>query len=422
MARAGRRAVKSWPGRILIVTMQGTSLLRQLAFSAGLAASALAAGEVRVTPVPGPVRAEFKLSPFYTKFLDAGGMPIVASGRVSNYALIEAHYIVEQMIGHRPEVLAAIARNRVRLAVMAPDQMTTDIPEHRDLAPKDYWDKRARGLGATDARPAVSCAEENLLGYPGDPYPAENILVHEFAHVIHERGMKTVDPTFDGRLHAAYDAATRAGLWRGTYAGSNYREYWAVGAQCWFDASRTNDADHNGVGKRTEIRAYDQRLAALLAEVFGDRPWRYVPPAKRSPPSPHLAGFDVSQAPTFAWPARLLTAGERAREAAVADIPAGGGMLPAQAPNSRSSWRSVGGGKGTKVIFQNASHTVVQVDWMDYEGRAKYYYTLHPGQHVEAATYPGHVWRARDERGAVLGYFIAGQQPGTAVVGTDGSH
>jgi hypothetical protein len=400
--------------------MQGTILLGRLVFPACLIASAFASDESRVVPVPARVRAEFKLSPFYTKFLDAGGLPIVASGKVSDFALLEAHYIVEAMIGDRPDVLAAIARNNVRLAVMAPDQMTTDLPEHSDLTPKDYWDKRARGLGATEARPAVSCAEENLLSYPGNPYPAENILVHEFAHTIHERGMNTVDPTFDGRLRAAYDAAKRAGLWKNTYAGSNYREYWAVGSQCWFDCSRTNDSDHNGIGTRAEIKTYDPRLAALLAEVFGDRDWRYVSPAKRSPPSPHLAGFDVSKAPTFTWPARLLSPEERASQVALAEIPAGGGALPALAPNSRPSWRSAGGGPATKITFQNATASTVQVDWMDYEGRAKTYYTLRPGQHAETATYAGHVWRAKDEHGAVLSYFIAGRQSGTAVVNVAG--
>ena len=48
--------------------------------------------------------------------------------------------------------------------------------------------------------PYCSCGEENLLAYPGDPYAAENILIHEFAHNIHLRGMVNVDATFDTRL------------------------------------------------------------------------------------------------------------------------------------------------------------------------------------------------------------------------------
>ena len=400
--------------------MRCPNLVRYVLLFPGLIATTLSADEVRVSPVPVAVRATFKLSPFYAKYVDAGGMPILGSPKVSDYALLEASYIVEHMIGHRPEILAALAKDNVRLAVMAPDEMTTDIPEHSDLTPKDYWDKRARGLGATEARPAVSCAEENLLGYPGNPYPAENILVHEFAHAIHERGMNIVDPTFDGRLKAAYDAAKHAGLWLNTYAGSNYREYWAVGAQCWFDCSRTNDADHNQIGTRKDIKAYDPRLAALLKEVFGDGEWRYVPPAKRSPPSPHLSGFDVTKAPIFKWPARLLSPEERASQAALGAIPEGGGELQPLAANAGVPLRSVGGGAASKITFQNATSSTVRIDWMDYSGQSKNYYTLRPGQQVDVATYAGHVWLARDERGAVLGYFMAGKHPAKAVLSPAG--
>ena len=395
---------------------------RRSVFCFFLVANALSAAEPHVSPVPKDVRAEFKLSSFYTKYISAGDLPIIASDKVSDYALLEARHLVEQMIGHRPDALAAIAKNHVRLAIMAPTEMTTDIPEHSDLTPKDHWDKRARGLGATEARPAVSGAEENLLGYPGDPYPAENILIHEFGHVIHERGMNSVDATFDRRLLAAYDAAKREGLWKGTYAGTNYKEYWAVGTQAWFDAGRENDSDHNWVNTRAEVKKYDQRLAALLSEVYGEGEWRYVLPAKRSPASPHLAAFDVAKAPRFAWPARLVKGQDRSGELAPPEIPAGGGPLPALAPNSRPAWRSAGGSKATKIIFQNATASTVQIDWMDYEGRPKTYYTLKPGEKTEAATYAGHIWRAKNDHGAPLSYFVAGELPGTAVVNDAGGH
>ena len=391
-------------------------IIRQLLAGLLVSVTALAADEPRVSPVPRDIRAEFKLSPFYTKWVSAGGIPIIGSSQVSDFALLEARYLVLHMIGHRPDLLAAIAKNHVRLAVMAPTQMTTDIPEHSDLTPKDYWDKRARGLGATDARPAVSCGEENLLGYRGDPYAAENILVHEFGHVVHERGMNAVDPTFDARLRAAYEAARRAGRWKGKYAGSNHLEYWAEGVQSWFDTNAENDDQHNEVNTRVELKSYDPALAALLAEVFEDGEWRYSFPAKRTPPSLHLVGFDLTKAPTFAWPARLSQGSAQAEQVVAVEIPAGGGDLPSLAPGSRPTWRSGNGGKATKVIFQNATDRPVQIDWMDYQGQAKTYFIVRPGQTAESATFGGHIWRAKDEHGVVLAYFIAGASSGTAVV------
>ena len=255
-----------------------------------------------VGPVPDGVREQLNLSSFYVKHIDVSGFPVVGSAKVSDDAMREAAWIVTRMIGHRQEILHALGANKMRLAVMAYGEFTTDIPEHSDLTPKVYWDRRARGLGATRRRPAVSCAEENLLCFPGDPYPTENICIHEFAHTIHEIGMAVLDPTFDTRLKQAFEEARQAGLWAGTYAATNRSEYWAEGVKSWFDNNRENDALHNHVNTRAELRTYDPSLSKLCDEVFGDGPWRYKKPQDRAPQDrAHLATLDPSKAPRFVW-------------------------------------------------------------------------------------------------------------------------
>jgi hypothetical protein len=179
---------------------------------------------------------------------------------------------------------------------------------------KDYWDARARGLGGSGTDPFCSCAEENLLGYPGDPYAAECILIHEFAHNIHLRGMNNVDPTFDARLKKAYGEAVKAGLWKGKYAATNHHEYFAEGVQSWFDNNRFDDHDHNHVHLRSQLIEYDPGLAAMCREVFGDTELKYTKPATRL--TGHMAGYDPAKAPTFVWPARLAAAKEQIKEAA----------------------------------------------------------------------------------------------------------
>ncbi len=151
----------------------------------------------------------------YTQCLMVEGLPIVATNQVRPEALQEAAYIVRHMLRLRPDVLQAMAENRVRLVVMAHNEFTTDIPEHSDLKPASYWDRRARGLGATHRRPAVSCGEENLLQFPGDPYATENILVHEFAHAIDEMGLRSLDPEWDDVLAETFESAKAEGLWAG---------------------------------------------------------------------------------------------------------------------------------------------------------------------------------------------------------------
>jgi hypothetical protein len=280
-----------------------TRLLRHNLIAILVAATALAArSEPRVAPVPDAVRKTFKLSPFYQKYVDLHGFPIVGSSNVSDYALLEASWIVDHMLAERTDILQTLASNNVRLAVMAATEYTTDIPEHSDLKDPAYWDRRARGLGATRSRPAVSCAEENLLAYPGDPYSTENILIHEFAHAIHEMALTTGPRAIDAKLRATFRNAKEAELWKGTYAGSNVSEYWAEAVQSWFDTNRENDSAHNHVNTRDELRAYDPDLAKLCEEVFGDRPWRYSKPATRAAADRrHLNGYDSSAAPRFQW-------------------------------------------------------------------------------------------------------------------------
>ena len=263
---------------------------------------AIAGIKPQVQSVPDSVRKTFELDDFYQKHLDVGGLPVVGSSNVSDAALREAAWIVRQMIGDRTDILKAMAENNTRLAVMAFNEYTTDVPEHKHLRPKVYWDRRARGLGATPSAPAVSCAEENLLCYPGDPYSTENICIHEFAHAIHEMGMKTVDPSFDTRLKDAYESALKEGLWKETYASVNRMEYWAEGVQSWFDDNRENDALHNHVDTREELKQYDPKLARLCNEVFGDGAWRYVKPENRSPENrSHLQDVRFDNLPTFEW-------------------------------------------------------------------------------------------------------------------------
>jgi len=275
-----------------------------------LFAAIVAADEPQVAAPP----ADMKLNQAYTRYVNASGYPIISTGKVNDYALKEAAYLVNMMLARRPDVREAMIKSGSRLIVMAHNEYTTNVPEHAHLRPKDYWDVRARGLGGSQTDPVCSCGEENLLAYPGDPYSTECILIHEFAHNIHLRGMVNVDPTFDDRVKKAYDDAMKAGLWKGKYAAQNHHEYFAEGVQSWFSNNRENDHDHNHVNTREELLEYDRGLADLCREVFGDTDLVYTKPTTRL--KDHLAGYDPSTAPTFQWPERLKKTQQEIREKA----------------------------------------------------------------------------------------------------------
>jgi len=242
----------------------------------------------------------------YQKYVDAHGYPILASAAVNDYALKEAAFLVDRMLARRPDIKRAMVASGSRLLILADHEFTTDLPEFAHFRPQDYWDARARGTGGSATDPYCSCGEENLLGYPGDPYAAECILIHEFAHNIHLRGLARIDPSFDGRLREAYEAAMEAGLWEGKYASVNHHEYFAEGVQSWFNNNRPPDHDHNHVDTREELKAYDPELAACCQSVFGNTELTYTKPATRL--RGHLAGYDPAGAPRFQWPARLTEA------------------------------------------------------------------------------------------------------------------
>mgnify|MGYP003663118402 CR=1 FL=1 len=257
---------------------------------------------------------EMNLDDFYGKYVSASGYPIVSSSRVNDYALKEAAYLVDLMLGKRPDLRRAMIASGSRMIVMAHDEFTTDVPEHSHLTPGDYMDARARGLGGSRTDPVCSVAEENLLGFKGDPYASENILIHEFAHNIHLRGMVNLDPTFDDRLKATYERSMNQNRWTGKYASTNHAEYFAEGVQSWFNNNREPDHDHNFVNTRTELRDYDPELAALCEEVFGTTELVYTRPETRL--EGHLAGYQPSQSPEFRWPDHLIKVQQKIRQEA----------------------------------------------------------------------------------------------------------
>jgi cyclophilin family peptidyl-prolyl cis-trans isomerase len=263
-----------------------------------ISTSILCAQTNDVGPVPEEIRREWKLDELYQKYIPVGPLPVVSSTNTSDFALREAVYIVQHVLDGRDDIIRTLAERRAKVVVMAYNEYTTDLPEQRRMKPKAYWDSRARGMGGR----TCSCAEENLLCFPGDPYSTENIFIHEFAHVIHGVAMRKLDPTFNGRLEAAYTNAISRGLWKGTYAAVNAEEYWAESVQDWFDNNRFNDALHNHIHTRVQLNEYDPGVAKLCDEVFGKNPWRYQKPMERDAAGrAHLAGFDPAKSPAFRW-------------------------------------------------------------------------------------------------------------------------
>lgn len=231
---------------------------------------ALNTPECTVTTPPDSLQ----LDPFYTKYVDVNGLPLISSWRVPDSAFTAAHRTLFAMTSMLPKaVLDSMVARGTRVAIMARYEGTTDIPEHRYLANDTTlnWDVRARGLGGDLELPLTSCAEENVLAYQIDKYHAEDILVHEFAHSIHLIGLMLAVPDFDLRLRQCYERAKASGILDGTYRITGTEEYFAEAIQDWFNVNAEmpyTDGKHNWCNTREELQQFDPDLYALLAEYF----------------------------------------------------------------------------------------------------------------------------------------------------------
>ena len=221
--------------------------------------------------------AESGFDPFYEKYVDLEGFPIIASARVADEALLQARRLMREMLADRRDVIATLAANSVRVSIMAAGSVITEIPELSDLYevfPGTDWDNRTRGggVGPTFARPVLAIAEENLLCSSTDLFPYEDIFVHEAAHAVLNMGieLQSGGAAFRQRLEQTYQDAVNAGLWQHTYAAENADEYWAEGVQSWFDVNDPPGPIHNDINTRRELEEYDPALAALVREALGD--------------------------------------------------------------------------------------------------------------------------------------------------------
>ena len=277
-------------GKRFSLHREGARRLAPLAFVAAfLVAAPGSAGREAAAVAVSPPPASLRLDPFYAKYIDAGGIPVTGSGRVPDRALEVAREIVLAMVARRADVRAELVRSGARIGVMAREEGTMDLPEHRHwkkpergdgrltlceqktwaaieaMSDRDYWNSRARGTGGT----FTTVGAENLLAEPGTRYFGESILVHEFSHAIFS-AIERVDPALHAEVARAYAETLANGRWARDYAATSLQEYWAEGTQYWFNSNMLARLDDGEVVSHRDLRRYDPALYRALGKVYGE--------------------------------------------------------------------------------------------------------------------------------------------------------
>ena len=178
------------------------------------------------------------------------------------------------MLATRPDLCNTMADQGHKIAILADDEVITDIPElpnMYELWPDIDHDSR-RGLAAFWDTLTTIVEAANVLCTEQDSLPTEDLIVHEVAHTIltYGVGSQTSGNSFIQRVDDAYAVAVETGLWEGTYAASNRNEYWAEGVQTWFGLNGPPWPPQKNIDTRSELDAYDPTLSELIREVLGD--------------------------------------------------------------------------------------------------------------------------------------------------------
>ena len=196
--------------------------------------------------------------PYYQKYLDAGGVPILAPATVSDDELLRAQAITLAMVADRPDLLDVLAAQNTRILLYDREKGgLTQLPEFADYSDSHFagvW--RETSYSGTVAAPAMTA------------YHCNETLIHEIAHAldyairVHERKAFR-ESKFKQARNQAYLSAMKAGLWAG-YESTLSHEYWAEMVVYWLrpDMFRTQFGFH-------DLSEYDSGAARLIEQYLG---------------------------------------------------------------------------------------------------------------------------------------------------------
>ncbi len=359
-------------------------------------------------PPPAAVREFFDLDPFYEQWINVEGFPVLASAKVSPYALKEAAWLIWHMTRHRSDLLQVLAQYQVRFSIKAHNESATELPELTEyFVPNFFYNGIRQGGTCPFTCGIIADNEEVVLGshtYSG--------LIHGFTHTLHQ-ALNRVDPAFDDRLRTTYNAAMEKGLWSDTYAASNRAEYLAEAVGSWFHAASSD----NPVKTQSALKTYDPSLALLISEIFGDYAWRYTPLAMRTH-LPHLQGFDPRSAPKFTYPPGVLEAYEELYNPAIneraewVNLPPYDPALIPMLNESRIR------GDRTDILLANVSGAGLLLYRVHPDGTEYLFYRFTPPRNIRQFTFQvGDLLLVKDLDGTPIAVFQAVEKVGRALVG-----
>ena len=199
---------------------------------------------------------------FYTKYIDAGGIAILANATVEDTHLIEARRVVLTMTAKRPALRDhLLVQHGFYMVLLGRGTLYEDVPESTQEGP-------IYTFGCSMS--AVPGVLKNGYCYATVGHITSRAYLyafaHEFAHAL-ESEMERLRPGFQDRVKQAYENAEALGIWPLEVTRGWWREYWAEGVELWFYEI--------GPSRQSETYAEFAAREPVLAELMGEELWSY---------------------------------------------------------------------------------------------------------------------------------------------------
>jgi hypothetical protein len=166
----------------------------------------------------------------FEKYLHADSLPVVASGRVTDEALLQARHTLRTLCARRPELAGQLARRSVVVAVLARDEGISTLRGLNVAMPEVPGpDVVFRALPAGPQQSLMVCAEENLLGLSPDRHRGEDMLVRVFAESLFAFFMAGADTAVAAAVKSAYQGMREDPNRAGADLPAGIPDYWTRG-------------------------------------------------------------------------------------------------------------------------------------------------------------------------------------------------
>ncbi len=174
---------------------------------------------------------------FYSRYMDAGGYPIISPPGNDDVHMRAARHALQKLLGKRPDLVTALQSSNAAC----------------HLASKEH--------------PAWGWSHFTCSCYgAGEAILREGaIIMHEMGHQFQMQGAEAMEPDFRHRLGEVFNAARRERLWMGDYGGSNMWENVAVCSSWWINDMTQDEGD---LRPREILRRNDPRIYHLLADYW----------------------------------------------------------------------------------------------------------------------------------------------------------